>query len=408
MIASLDCLPHQVPSFKSKLLSISGIELPSSLRAQVWQTTLLLPTELEHCEHRLRGSTLAALAAGHTSSGHSRALSTAEMAVNTAEMAVKLEASTDLPMRMLARGLAMFDEPTRAVVGTGAVVGAASPALLSGSSGTLASLSSRSSSDALREETEGRACALLLQAHECSAAVPISLGSLAIAIALGVPAPEHPYKGQPLADRTRPLPKLAPVQRPLEPASVAMLLRAHSFGVAESRRAAQHPEKGVQALLEQRWPRLLKHLHAICAREDLADVHRRARALEFGVQAPRTELQKVIDEEWLVHGFVGALPVNAMLWAWDQFSLQGWSFAAELAACCFWLVRLEVRRLDHAGAGATELRGVMRTQLRQEEHTLHQLQTLLARSSEQTRSSTPGQAVGASPQVMIRVPYCFQ
>jgi hypothetical protein len=119
-------------------------------------------------------------------------------------------------------------------------------------------------------------------------------------------------------------------------------------------------------------------------------------------------LQKVIDEEWLVHGFVGALPVNAMLWAWDQFALQGWSFAAELAACCFWLVRLEVRRLDHAGAGATELRGVMRTQLRQEEHTLHQLQTLLARSSEQTRSSTPGQAVGAPPQVMIRVPYCFQ
>ena len=121
------------------------------MRAQVWQTTLLLPAELELCEHRLRGSTLAALAAGHTSSAQTSALS-------TAEMAVKLEASTDLPMRMLARGLAMFDEPARVVV-----VGAASPASLSGGSGTSALRSSSSSSDAMREETEGRACALLLQ-----------------------------------------------------------------------------------------------------------------------------------------------------------------------------------------------------------------------------------------------------
>ena len=133
--------------------------------------------------------------------------------------------------------------------------------------------------------------ALLLQAHECSAAVPITMGSLAIAIALGVSAPLHPHKGHALADRTQPPPKLTPVQRPLEPTSVAMLLRAHSFGIAEARRAAEHPEQGVQALLEQRWPRLLKHLHAICAREDLADVHRRARVLEYGIQAPRTELQ---------------------------------------------------------------------------------------------------------------------
>ena len=132
----------------------------------MWQTTLLLPAELELCEHRLRGSTLAALAAGHTSSAQTSALS-------TAEMAVKLEASTDLPMRMLARGLAMFDEPARGVVvgaaslaspsGGGVVVGAASPASPSGGSGTSALRSSSSSSDAMREETEGRACALLLQ-----------------------------------------------------------------------------------------------------------------------------------------------------------------------------------------------------------------------------------------------------
>ena len=146
----------------------------------MWQTTLLLPAELELCEHRLRGSTLAALAAGHTSSAQTSALS-------TAEMALKLEASTDLPMRMLARGLAMFDEPARVVVvgaaspaslsGGGVVVGAASPASLSGGvvvgaaspaslsdgSGTSALRSSSSSSDAMREETEGRACALLLQ-----------------------------------------------------------------------------------------------------------------------------------------------------------------------------------------------------------------------------------------------------
>lgn len=86
---------------------------------------------------------------------------------------------------------------------------------------------------------------------------------------------------------------------------------------------------------------------------------------------------------------------------------QGWHIAAELAACCLWLVRIEVRRLDHAGAGATELRGVMRAQLRKESQPLHQLMALMARASDTAREKgrASGKALGTPPQVMIRVPY---
>ena len=292
-----------VPALRHKLACVSGIELPPSLRGSAWQVALLVPSELEQCELRLRGSKLA-ISAG-------QALSTAEAAV----------ALPELPARMLARGLEMFSEAA-----AGGSIGADGSALVDN-----AAVPSRA-------EAEGRACALLLQAHECSSSIPTAMGSLALAIALGVPlppatraiastnavVPSHGAEGLSLAPgRAKPLGSNAarrvhPAQRPLEPAAVAMLLRTHTLGVHEAKLAAAAPDKGVQALLAARWPRLLKHLHSICSREDLADVQRRR---DSG-KAPRTELQLVLEEEWLHHGFVGSLPVDALLWSWDQFALQ--------------------------------------------------------------------------------------
>jgi len=154
--------------------------------------------------------------------------------------------------------------------------------------------------------------------------------------------------------------------------------------------------------MQARWPRLLRHLHTICSRDDLADVSRRR---EVG-QAPQTTLNKLIDEEWITHGFVGSLPQDTLLWAWDQFALQGWSISSEMAASALWLIRQEVRRLDHAAAGATELRGVMASELRKQ-GTLPQMQSLLGSAAHAARKAT-SMSVSKQPQVMVRVPLAWE
>lgn len=54
----------------------------------------------------------------------------------------------------------------------------------------------------------------------------------------------------------------------------------------------------------------------------------------------------LIDEEWLDHALVGALPWPALLWVWDQCALTGWGALAEMAADCLWLLRRDIKRLD--------------------------------------------------------------
>ena len=112
---------------------------------------------------------------------------------------------------------------------------------------------------------------------------------------------------------------------------------------------------------------------------------------------PRKMLETLVEEEWLLHAFVGSLPRAALMWAWDQFALQGWDIAAELAADCLYLMRREVRRLDHTTAGATELRGAMRSTLRMPDVcSLSQLQAMLAPVSARTRARSGSRWGGRS------------
>ena len=113
--------------------------------------------------------------------------------------------------------------------------------------------------------------------------------------------------------------------------------------------------------------------------------------------------EKIVDEEWITHGFVGALPRDALLWVWDQFALQGFQIAADLCACCFWLIRREIRGLDKASAGATELMGAMRAQL-SKDATLEELQALLAGAAHKTIQSSGLGSQQQLPQVMLPMP----
>lgn len=210
------------------------------------------------------------------------------------------------------------------------------------------------------------------------------------------------------------------IDRPLEPAAVAMLMRVAGHCVPEAVKAASDDATGVWPILEKRWPRLLKHLISICQREDLSDLAAR----QEGKQPPRSTLHKIVVEQWVEHAFVGSLPRDALLFVWDQLTLQGWGLAAEIAAACLYLMRREVRRLDHASAGATELRGAMRAQLFHG-FNLSELQALLAPASALTRQKTAAEigiqlggkrGLGATisgsstddwdwaPQVMLRLP----
>ena len=119
---------------------------------------------------------------------------------------------------------------------------------------------------------------------------------------------------------------------------------------------------------------------------------------------PVTTLGRVVEEEWLLHGFVGVVPRETLLWVWDQFALQGWGLAAEIAACCFWLIRREVRRLDRDdNAGVTELRVAMCKELQQAAQ-LEQLQALVAPASAKVRERAAGGMGSAQPQVMLKIP----
>jgi hypothetical protein len=344
-----------IPSLRSKLPLLSGSQLPPALRATAWTSILLsqYPKELAKCEGRLRQSLLAAGAAGFGNEVDDDSL------------------PANIPWQMLSRGLDSL-VPNREE----------------------------------RIDIEARACALLLQAQECSGNLPTGMGSLAMAIALSLPQPSLPTTRQ-QHDVLRPaVPerdvvslRKSPLDQPLEPRAVALLLISHKEGLPQARTAVAHATDGTHSILKSRWPRLLKHLHSICSRVDLSDLSRRR---ESG-QPPKASLEKIMDEEWITHGFVGALPRNALLWVWDQFALQGFHIAADLCACCFWLIRREIRGLDKASAGATELMGAMRTQLSMDA-TLDELQALLAGAAAKTIQSSGVGSQQRLPQVMLPMP----
>ena len=349
-----------VPTMNAKLMTLSGAELPPALRVAAWSASMSSEAALAKNAARLRGCPLAKSAAGHPDEETDNMLAS-------------------VPWQMLSRPLGALQL-----------------------------------TPAERYEVEGRACAVLLQAHECgSSEVPnvTALGSLVMAVVLGTPQPplsEGVVKRRAAEERRRAASRTEvaaadrtrknPLEQPLEPLPVTLLLHAAEHGISAAVRAAADAEKGFQPLIRDRWPRLYKHLMKICSRADLADVVRRKK----GPQPPSTTLQHVVEEEWLTHGFVGALPREALLWAWDQFALQGWALASELAACCFYLIRREVRRLDvDDDAGATELRVAMCVTL-QKEGKLEELQALLAPANAKARQKAGMQ--NSQPQVQIKIP----
>jgi len=251
-----------------------------------------------------------------------------------------------------------------------------------------------------------RACGLLLQAFECNGGqLPTTLASLAVPIVIALQPPALPAREWDDTSRAHgELP--TPATWPLEPEAVAMLTWAHDYGVpAAIAAAASGSATSVQMLIETKWPKLMAHLLSICSRLDLADVNRRREGWRTeGVQPPRTTLQGLIDEVWLRAGFVGSLPRDSLLWVWDQLCMQGWEVAAQIAAAGLWLIRREVRRLDHAGAGATELRDAFRSQLR-ELGQRTELQALVGANSASSRQKVAHLlARDGKPQVMHRTP----
>jgi hypothetical protein len=72
----------------------------------------------------------------------------------------------------------------------------------------------------------------------------------------------------------------------------------------------------------------------------------------------------LLDEEWLEHGFVGALSWPVVLWAWDQCAMAGWNALAEIAADALWLLRRDIRKLDEFGGSADDLRDLFAKRLR--------------------------------------------
>ena len=356
-----------LPDLGKKLAALSGSDLPPALRAAAWKAILVrdYPREHDRCAARLRQSPFSLGAAGFDTKGKSL--------------------QSRIPWHMLHRGLEALVEDK-----------------------------------AERQEVEVRACALLLQAQECSIQgdMQTGLGSLAVIVALAIPPPAAPQnkkdKDKPWKDTTAGDIRKSPLDHQLEPEAAAILLMAGGVevrrdqakqkatgGIRAASRAVRNEADGLLAILTSRWPRLLKHLKSICSRIDLADVTNRA----AGAQPPGSTLMRAVDEEWLVHGFVGSLPRHVVLWVWDQFALQGWQLAAEICACCLWLIRREVRRLDHAKAGATELKGAMRHQLHKDA-TLEELKALIASASAATlrKAGVSVRLSDTRPQVMNPMP----
>lgn len=466
-----------VPSLRQRMPSLAGIELPPALRHAVWSAALVTVPVLQQNEARLRASHFAGayggvggrsrhyhagrvggagavgaadgtdgerfavlqlahrmLSRGMASfqgAGGAGSMSTEELEIRACALVVQLHAcgsgelptaagSLALPLAYVlpqtadaealaysAASQAVEDTASRAGGGRGAKrVTFTAGAGGAGSKQGRESPTRRALPAALSRSTLSTHA--LLAAHVPEAQLPSALKAVADAKARAGTARVEESSMRRAADR------------PAEPAAVTMLMKIASQGVKQAVATATDDAKGVWPLLEKRWPRLLKHLLSICQRDDLADVSAR----QAGKQPPRAMLHRIVAEEWLEHGFVGSLPRDALLFCWDQFMLQGWDMSTELVAACLFLMRREVRRLDQAAAGATELRGAMRAQLHTDMNVC-ELQVLVAGVSAETRrksSAVAGYKLGGNrglgatvsgtkvddwdnaPQVMLRLP----
>lgn len=111
----------------------------------------------------------------------------------------------------------------------------------------------------------------------------------------------------------------------------------------------------------------------------------------------------LLDEEWLEHGFVGAMSWPVVLWAWDQCAMNGWNALAEIAADSVWLLRRDIRRLDEFGGGADDLRDTFAKRLRAVP--LAEFQALYAATHRPTRqASVPKGADQADPSTQSPAP----
>ncbi len=336
--------------------------MPTALRRVAWRRALLRPHEERRCVEQLR------LAAADADGGSGRGVSS-------------------VVRQMLTRGLAGAPPAERA-------------------------------------RLEARAKALLLRAHACAGAQlpaafgPLALGLLhgaadearereayrhseaaaaAVAAARGTAAEPAARRHAAVAEATA----AAAVDGPL----VAMLIELEGRCLPQAVAAAKAPldeatgDGGVLARVEQ-WPRLRRHLLAVCGRADInqgVEIVARRAVPAADAPPPQASLLRLVETEWLRPGFVGALPWEAALWAWDQGVTQGWGALSEVAAACLWLLRREVRRLDRACAGVEELREAMRTALRGA--SLAELQALLAARSRRTRAGAGGVMKAHGPRL---------
>ena len=250
-----------VPTMNAKLMTLSGAELPPALPRAAWSASMSSEAALAKNAARLRGCPLAKSAAGHPDEETDNMLAS-------------------VPWQMLSRPLGALQL-----------------------------------TPAERYEVEGRACAVLLQAHECGRVGGAKRHGTRLARDGGGTATPQPplsegvVKRRAAEERRRaasrtevaaPTGEQECIEQPLEPLPVTLLLHAAEHGISAAVRAAADAEKGFQPLIQGivgRGSTRAPHMK-ICSRADLADVVRRKK----GPQPPSTTLQHVVEEEWLTHG----------------------------------------------------------------------------------------------------------
>ena len=269
-----------------------------------------------------------------------------------------------------------------------------------------------------RDVLAPRAQELLRRAHACAGAqLPAAFGPLSLALLHGAAdetreraartqsdaaaAAADAARGtaaEPAARRVAAT-AAASAAAAVDGAMIAMLIELEGRCLPMAVVAVRAAEGGLLVKLEQ-WPRLQRHLLAVCSRADVSQgiemVAKRAVAAA-DAPPPQASLLRLVETEWIRPGFVGALSWEAGLWAWDQGVTQGWGVLADLSAACLWMLRREVRRLDRACAGVEELREAMRTGLRTAG--LAELQALLAAPTRRARDAAGGAMKASGPRL---------
>jgi hypothetical protein len=263
-----------------------------------------------------------------------------------------------------------------------------------------------------------RAQELLRRAHACAGAqLPAAFGPLSLALLHGAADETRERAARKQSDaaaaaavaargtaaepaaRRAAATAAASAAAAVDGAMIAMLIELEGRCLPMAVAAVRAAEGGLLAKLEQ-WPRLQRHLLAVCSRADVSQgieiVAKRA-VPAADAPPPQASLLRLVETEWIRPGFAGTLSWEAGLWALDQGVTQGWGVLADLSAACLWLLRREVRRLDRACAGVEELRDAMRTGLRTAG--LAELQALLAAPTRRARDAVGGAMKASGPRL---------